>query len=147
MTDPTEKLKWPSVKMSDPKPTAVWLTKRIEAMLSVYYQPLVSDETDLMAATIWLDVLSLIPRAAIDMACREWERSEDRRPTPAAIRKRAIAHIYAPGKALPAPVAAIEPPTAAELERRREIAFEMGMEKYAPSAEIIDLARRREAAR
>ena len=117
-------------------------------MLSVYYQPLVSDETDLMAAGIWLDVLSLIPRAAIDMACREWERSEDRRPTPAAIRKRALAHIHTPVKLLePAPVAAIEPPTAAELERRREIALEMGMEKYAPTAKIIDLARRREAAR
>ena len=146
MTDPTEKQKWPAVSMNDPKPTAVWLTKRIEAMLSHYYQPTISIEADLLAAATWIDVLGIIPKAAIEMACREWECSEDRRPTPAAIRKRALAHVTAPAKpSEPAPRVAIEPPTADELQRRREIALEMGMDQYAPSAEIIDLARRREA--
>ena len=90
MTDPTEKQKWLAVRMNDPKPSAVWLTKRVETMLSLYPPPFVSDEIDLMAAGIWLDVLGSIPQAAIEAACREWERSEERRPSPAAIRKRAL---------------------------------------------------------
>lgn len=72
------------------------MTKRVEAMLSLYFQPVLSDETDLMAATIWLDVLGDIPQAAIEQACREWERDQEKRPTPAGIRKRALARIIKP---------------------------------------------------
>ncbi len=142
----------PIVSIDGPRPTAVWITLRVRAMQVSFYQPEMSDEVAALAMSDWITILGDIPQAAIERAFTGWLTSEDRRPTPAAIRKRALAHVTAPVKPMGQTVKKIfeevyGAPTAAELERRREIAFEMGMDQYAPSAEVIDLARRREAAR
>ena len=122
MTDLPERSRWLVVSMNDPKPTAEWITARVEAMLSHYYRPEISEEADLLAAASWIDVLGDLPQDATDQACSEWERNEEKRPTPAGIRKRALARVV---KSEP-PVAdnATFPPVvvdADELERRREM--------------------------
>ena len=93
-------------------------------MLSLYYQPNISDEVDLMADAIWFDVLSDVPQEAISLACCEWERNEEKRPTPAGIRKRALARVEKPASK-PKPTEA--PRVVIELDRRREIAAELGL--------------------
>ena len=100
----------------------MWITARVEATLSLYFRPDLSEEADLLAAATWVDCLIGIPREALEQAFGEWERNEERRPTPAAIRKRALARITP--KKLPEddgspfkPV--VVPPE--ELERRRKM--------------------------
>ena len=121
---------------------------RVRAMQVSFYQPAMSDEVAALSMSDWITILGDIPQVAIERACTELLTTEDRRPTPSAIPKRALAHSHTPTTPLEqAPIPTIEPPTADELQRRRDIALEMGMDKYAPSAEIIDLARKREASR
>ncbi len=122
MTDTPEKSRWQLVKTDAEKPTAVWITMRVEAILSHYYQPNISEEADLLSAATWIDVLRDIPKEAVDQAFYEWVRNEEKRPTPAGIRKRALARVVGP----PPIIAdnATFPPVvvgADELERRREM--------------------------
>lgn len=102
MTDLPERWKWQEISTAAPVPTAEWLTARIEACLSLYYQPAVSEAVDVLALTSWLDVLGGIPQAAIEQAFGDWERNETHRPTPAHIRARALARLAKAPKHMPA---------------------------------------------
>lgn len=96
MTDLPEKWKWREVEMTAAKPSEEWLTARIETMLSLFYRPDLSEAIDLASSVVWSDVLRGLPQEVIDQACCEWERNEEKRPTPAGIRKRALAGIVSP---------------------------------------------------
>lgn len=79
-----------------------------------------------MAAADWIDALADLPQDASDQAFSEWLRGEERRPTPAGIRKRALARISAPvperaDDAAFAPVVVSED----ELARRRAMQAEL----------------------
>ena len=93
MTDLPEKWKWQTVSSADTLPKATWLVARVEALLSIYYRPELSEEADLLATMTWIDVLKDVPQSALEQAFGEWERNEERRPTPAGIRKRALARV------------------------------------------------------
>ena len=96
MTDTPEKFRWLLVRTDAERPTAVWITMRVEALLSHYFQPNISDEADLLAAATWIDVLGDIPKDAVDQAFCEWERTEEKRPTPAGIRRLALTRVAKP---------------------------------------------------
>ena len=129
MTDTPEKSKWQLVKTDAEKPTAVWITMRVEAILSHYYQPNISEEADLLSAATWIDVLRDIAKEAVDQAFCEWVRNEEKRPTPAGIRKRALARVIGPtpttadNATFPPIVVDVD-----ELERRREMQAKMRRE-------------------
>ena len=95
---------------------------RVEAILSHYYQPNISEEADLLTAATWIDVLRDIPKEAVDQAFCEWVRNEEKRPTPAGIRKRSLARVVGPTPTI-ADNATFPPIVvdADELERRREM--------------------------
>lgn len=95
------------------------------SLLSHYYQPLVEEGIDELAMTDWIGALGDIPQAAIDGAAAEWVRDEEKRPTPAGIRKRALARLE-PRKPPPIPdddewPFGPEVVPSEELERRREM--------------------------
>lgn len=127
MTDLPEKWKWRPVAVDAPLPTPEWLTARIEASLSLYYRPDVSDEVDLLAHQLWLDVLSDLPQDALEQAFGEWERKQTHRPSPAHIRELAERRIETLDQAPRAEDYPFGPNviTADELEHRRRIAAEM----------------------
>lgn len=76
-----------------------------------------------MAAAIWLDCLADVPKPALEQAFGYWSATEDRRPTPAAIRRLALSRVEHPPKPeddeWPFAPQVIPPE---ELERRRELA-------------------------
>ncbi len=129
MTDLPERWKWQTVSMSAEKATPPWITARVEATLSLYYRPDISEEADLLSAATWIDVLRDIPKDAVDQAFCEWVRNEEKRPTPAGIRKRALARVVGPVP-VPADNATFSPVVidAGELARRREMATKLRRE-------------------
>lgn len=94
MTNLPERWKWRNISISAEKASPPWITARVEATLSLYYRPDITDEADLLAAATWIDVLGDIPREALEQAFGEWERNEEKRPTPAGIRKLALARVF-----------------------------------------------------
>ncbi len=104
-------------------------------MLSLYYQPNLSEETNLMADALWFDVLGDIPQAAIDQSCREWERENENRPTPAGIRKMALTRIHKPVRAVdlaPPPIVVSEKELAARQKQQAELRREFPMLRKMP---------------
>lgn len=94
MTDLPSQCAMPLVRMNSAKPTSLWLTGRVAALLSHFYQPSVSDEEYRMIMADWRDVLGDIPAQAIEDAIRIRLRSADRtRPTPGEIRQLAMGRI------------------------------------------------------
>lgn len=76
-----------------------------------------------MVLADWIATLGDLPQAAIERACAEWLTYEERRPTPAGIRKRAVAFL-APRREDawprdPAPAETVV--SEEELARRREM--------------------------
>lgn len=69
---------------------AAWISGRIETLLSHYYQPDSPSEVRDGAIDDWVEILSHLPKAAIEMACAAWLRDQPRRrPTPGDIRAKA----------------------------------------------------------
>lgn len=97
------------------------------ALLSHYYQPEVPAGVDELAMADWISVLGDLPQEAVTGAIQEWLRDETRRPTPAGIRKLALARIERPRPVVfttpfaPAPRGDMVVPDE-ELARRREVA-------------------------
>lgn len=120
MTDSTGGSKWPAVS-TNAATTAEWITAQVEAICGLYPRRRLSDEADLLAAALWIDVLISFPKADLERAFREWARDEEWHPTPAGIRRLALAQVEAP----PAPPLKLAPPpvviTADELEKRRAV--------------------------
>ncbi len=97
-------------------------------MQSSYYQAEMSDEVAALAMADWITILGVIPQEAIERACTEWMTNEDRRPTPASIRKLALAQIEHPE---PKPQDRAPPPvviSAEELASRRKQQAELRKE-------------------
>lgn len=98
MTELTEFSGWRMVSTSEPQPSAKWIVARTLSLLSHYYQPTIPEGIDELAAADWIAALADLPQRAIDDAAMEWIRNEERRPSPAAIRKRAMARLCRPQK-------------------------------------------------
>lgn len=101
---------------------------RVRALLSHYFQPDLSAEEEELAMTSWIKQLSQLPQAAIEQACDEWEGDQEKRPTPAAIRKRALARIQKPEPTPEPPSLLTREDQEAEAERRRALCAKLAPE-------------------
>lgn len=107
----------PEFKPSYAPPHAVepeWLAGRIATLLGYYFQESDADVIMEAQAEDWLDILGPYPQWAIAEACRTYLMDEPvRRPTPGAIRARAVKALDAEARAtrpaLPAPPPRAEP--------------------------------------
>ena len=98
---------------------------RVLALQSHFYRPELSEEIEKLAMTDWIAVLGTLPQAAIEQAIGERIRSVDRtRPTPGEIRALALERVQKPA---PKPKLPEAPRVVIDLDRRREIAAELGL--------------------
>lgn len=144
MNDLPASSRWRPVSMDAPKPTAMWITARVEALLSHYFRPETSENADLLATADWIKALIDIPQEALEQAFTMWIRNEDRRPTPAAIRKEALSRVERRRPAPPGPDEHPFGPTVVskeELARRREIAGRLGLKVYDYDQPAVTLKR------
>ncbi len=134
MTELPALCRWQMVSISAPRPTAKWITARVLAMQSHFYQPDLSPEIEALAMADWIAVLGDVPQAAIEQAIGERIRARERaRPTPGEIRERALARVTKPTLAVADNVTF--PPVvvdAEELERRRDDEFQTGLRAIFP---------------
>lgn len=79
---------------------AMWISGRIETLLSHYYQPDNPAEVRDGALDDWVEILAPLSQKVIEHACSSWLRDEPRRrPTPGDIRARARDHAASPQNA------------------------------------------------
>ena len=120
---------WRTISISERRPTAKWITARVLAMMSHFYQPEISPEIEELAMTDWISLLGDIPQAAIEQAVAERLRSDNRgRPLPGEIRQRALAWVEKPPKTdeeSPFRPVVVAPE---ELARRREMSDRVAKE-------------------
>jgi len=89
---------WRVASTDAPLATAEWITARVISLLSHYYQPELAIGLDELVMADWISALGDIPQQAIADAASEWIRDQDRRPTPSAIRRRALALLREPDR-------------------------------------------------
>lgn len=124
MTSSHELSTWQPVLPDAPRATKQWIAIRARVLLRHGYQVEMSEAEEAMMLADWIDSLSDLPQAAIEGAIRHWLRNEDRRATPAAIRRLAQARIEPRKPPAPEddewPFAPVVVPQE-ELQRRREM--------------------------
>lgn len=74
--------------------TSDWITARVVALRSHYYLPDMPKAVHKAMLADWIKALAAFPKWAIEEACQAWiNEQEDKKPTPAAIRKLAASAI------------------------------------------------------
>jgi len=117
----------PSVPRNAPVPDPEWLTIRIAALLSHYFQPDESNDEYRMRMADWRDALAGLPQQAIEMAVRDRIGSDCRaRPVPGEIKAAAKAHIKRPTAPPELRVVEHTPPTAEEKARAGQMMRDHG---------------------
>jgi len=85
-----------------------WLMGRVATLLSHFYVSPMSEHEAKAVAEDWADALGEFPQWAVEEACREYLRTQDRKPTIAAIRALCRHHFavveYTRQKAMRGPV-------------------------------------------
>lgn len=66
---------------------AEWISGAVQSMLAHYFDPKLDGQTLTAALGDWIEVLEPYSRDCIGEARRRWVAREDRRPTPAAIKR------------------------------------------------------------
>jgi hypothetical protein len=105
---------------------------RVATLLSHFYVSQMSEHEARAVAQDWADALLEFPQWAVDEACREWLRTQERKPTIAGIRKLCQQHFAIVEctryKAMRGPIARgepVEPRETVSPERRAKMAAEI----------------------